>query len=214
VFVPVRLMSFIANFADQAVMIPMVFAVAAGLYFAGWRRGALVWSGAIACTWGVMLLLKLACLACGHLVMDGLLSPSGHTAAAATAYGGICGLLVRRSGGDWRWTVPISAGFAAVVGLSRLVLHAHTPLEVVIAGAVGVSGATVLVALAGAPPSRVRLWPVIGAMAAVVLLLHGLRLPAEAMIRHFALLGVWPLSACQQVGANSLASIRVLIGLG
>ena len=195
-------------------MIPLVCAVAAGLYFGGWRRGTLAWTGAIACTWGAMLLLKLACLACGHLITDGLMSPSGHTAAAAAAYGGIGGLLVRWRGGDWRWTVPISAGFAVLFGVTRLVLHAHTPLEVAIAGVIGIVGATVFVALAGLPPSRVRLWPVIGAMAAVMLLLHGFRLPAEAAIKHFVLLRLWPLSACLQPGANGLASIRMLIGLG
>lgn len=209
-----RLAYFITNFADQAVMIPLVCAVTAGLYFAGWRRGTLAWTGAIACTWGVMLLLKLACLACGHLITDGLMSPSGHTAAAAAAYGGICGLLVRWRGGNWRWTVPISAGFAVFFGVTRLVLHAHTPLEVVIAGVVGVVGATVFVALAGSPPLRVRLWPVVAAMAAVMLLLHGFRLPAEAAIRHFVLLRLWPLSACLQPGASGLASITMLIGLG
>ena len=121
---------------------------------------------------------------------------------------------MRWRGGDWRWTVPISAGFAVLVGLSRLALHAHTPLEIVIAGIVGILGATTLVALAGVPPLRVRLWPVIGAMAAVILLLHGFRLPAEAVIRHFALLYVWPLSACLQAGGTGLASIWVWAGLG
>jgi membrane-associated phospholipid phosphatase len=192
-------------------MLPLVGAVAVGLYFSGWRRGAFMWSAAIACTWAVMLLLKLVCLACGHLITNGLLSPSGHTAAAAAAFGGICGLIVRWRGGDWRWTVPISAGFAAVVGLSRLVLHVHTPLEVVIAAVIGIGGATSLVALAGTPPVKARLWPVIGAMAVVILLLHGFQLPAEAAIRHFVLLRLWPLSACQQ--ANGLASTRVLAGL-
>ncbi len=189
-------------------MLPLVCAVAVGLYFAGWRRGALVWSGAIACTWGVMLLLKLVCLACGHLFADDLLSPSGHTAAAATAFGGMCGLLVRWRGGDWRWTVPISAGFAAVVGLSRLALQVHTPLEVAVAAVIGVLGATAMVALAGLPPLRLRLWPVVGAVAAVILLLHGFQLPAERAIKHFVLLRMWPLSACQQADVNPPAPFR------
>ena len=194
-------------------MIPLVCAVAVGLHYAGWRRGALAWGFAIACTWGVVLLLKLACLACGYLITDGLLSPSGHTAAAAAAYGGVCGLAVRWRGGDWRWTVPISAGFAAVIGVTRLALHAHTPLEVLIAAVVGVLGATVLVAIAGVPPSRVRLWPVLGAMAVVILLLHGLRLPAEAAIKHFVLLRLWPLSACLQAGTGDIAPIGLLVGI-
>lgn len=209
-----RLAAFVTNFADQAVLLPLVGAVAAGLYVAGWRRGALVWSGAIACTWAAMLLLKLACLACGYLIVEGLNSPSGHTAAAATAFGGIGGLIVRWRGGNWRWTIPISAGFAAVVGLSRLLLHVHTPLEVAIAGVIGVLGATVLVATAGMPPSRVRLWPLLGAMAAVVLLLHGLHLPAESAIRRFVSLHVWPLSACQETGEEEAAADRVPVRWG
>jgi len=207
-----RLAAFVTNFADQAVLLPLVGAVAAGLYLAGWRRGALVWSGAIACTWGAMLLLKLICLACGYLIVDGLNSPSGHTAAAATAFGGVGGLMVRWRGGDWRWTIPISAGFAVVVGLSRLALGVHTPLEVAVAGVIGVIGATVLVATAGLPPPRVRLWPLLGATAAVILLLHGLHLPAESAIRRFVAVHVWPLSACQQGDDGAAGGVQVRLG--
>jgi len=209
-----RLAAFVTNFADQAVLLPLVCAVAVGLYFAGWRRGALVWSGVIACTWVAMLLLKLACLACGYLIIDGLNSPSGHTAAAATAFGGIGGLIVRWHGGNWRWTIPISAGFAVIVGLSRLALYVHTPLEVAIAAAIGITGATSMVAIAGLPPPRIRLWPLVGAMVAVIVLMHGLRLPAEAAIKSFVALRVWPLSACLQAGSNESVTIGAPVRWG
>lgn len=182
---------FVTNFADQAVMIPSAVAVGIGLSVAGWHRGALAWSGVIASTWVVILLLKLACLACGSLGVEGLHSPSGHTASAATAVGGFLGLAVRRAGGSWRWTVPISAGLAVTIGLSRLALHAHTPMDVLVAGVIGVLGAVALVRLAGPPPHRLRFSPVVAALAGLILLLHGSHAPAEAAIQRLAALGIW-----------------------
>jgi len=182
---------FVTDFADQAILLPAAIVVAIGFGLSGWRRGALAWIGVITCTWIVIFLLKLACLACGPLVVEGLRSPSGHTAGAATAIGGFFGLLVRRAGGDWRWTILISAGLAVVIGLSRLALHLHTSVDVAVAGVVGVLGATALVVLTGPPPAGLRLSPVIAILAIIILLLHGSQMPAEAAIRHFATLRIW-----------------------
>ncbi len=182
---------FVTNFADQAVLLPATIAVGLAFSLSGWRRGALAWTGVIAGTWIVIFLLKLACLVCGPLVVEGLHSPSGHTAGAAAAIGGFFGLIVRRAGGDWRWTIPISAGLAVVIGLSRLALHVHTGVDVAVAGVVGVLGATTLVVLTGQPPVALRLSPVISTLAIMILLLHGSQMPAEAAIRHFARLHIW-----------------------
>ena len=183
--------TFVTDFADQAVLIPAAIAVAAGFAAAGWHRGALAWSGVLACTWVSIFLLKLAGLLFGSLWFEGLHNPSGHTASAAAAAGGFLGLVVRRRGGDWRWTVPISAGFATVIGLSRLVLHLHTGLDVLAAGVVGVISAVALVTLAGPPPQRMRLSPTIAALAVVVLLLHGSQASAEIAIQHIAAAEFW-----------------------
>ncbi len=183
--------AFVTDFADQAVLIPSVIAVAVGFAAAGWYRGALAWSGVLACTWVSILLLKLACLLFESLWVEGLHSPSGHTASAAAAAGGFAGLIVRRWGGDWRWTIPISAGFATIIGLSRLVLHVHTGLDVLVAGVVGVASAAILVKLAGPLPPRLRLSPIITALAVVILLLHGSQASAEIAIRRIAAAGFW-----------------------
>ncbi len=183
--------AFITNFADQAVLVPSAVAVAAGFAVAGWHRGALAWSGVLACTWVSILLSKLACLLCEPLWAEGLHSPSGHTAGAAAAAGGFFGLVVRRWGGDWRWTVPISTGFAAVIGLSRLALDAHTGLDVLVAGVVGVGSAVALVLLAGPPPAKLRLSPILAALAVMILLLHGSQASAEATIQRIAASQFW-----------------------
>lgn len=182
---------FVTNFADQAVMIPSAIAVAIGFTVAGWHRGAFAWTGVLACTWVSILLLKLACLLCGSLWVEGLHSPSGHTASAAAAVGGFFGLIVRRKGGSWQWTIPISAGFALAIGLSRLALHLHTRLDVLVAGVIGVLGAMAVVVLAGSPPAKLRLSPIITALAVMILLLHGSQAPAEAAIQRIAASGFW-----------------------
>ncbi len=183
--------AFVTDFADQAVLIPSAIAVAVGFGAARWYRGALAWSGVLACTWVGILALKLACLLCDSLWVEGLHSPSGHTAGAAAAAGGFFGLIVRRQGGHWRWTVPISAGLATAIGLSRLALHVHTGLDVLVAGVVGVVSATVLVMLAGPPPPRLRLSPIITALAVMILLLHGSQASAEATIQRIAAAEFW-----------------------
>ena len=183
--------AFVTDFADQAVLVPSAIAVVIGFGAAGWYRGALAWSSVLACTWASILLLKLACLLCGSIWVEGLHSPSGHTAGAAAAAGSFFGLIVRRQGGDWRWTFPISAGLATVIGLSRLALHVHTGLDVLVAGVVGVGGAMVLVMLAGPPPPRLRMSPIIAALAVMVLLLHGSQASAEATIQRIAASEFW-----------------------
>ena len=183
--------AFVTDFADQAVLVPSAIAVAAGFAATGWHRGALAWSGVLACTWASILLSKLACLLCEPLWVEGLHSPSGHTAGAAAAVGGFFGLVVRRQGGDWRWTVPISAGFATVIGLSRLALHTHTGLDVLVAGVTGVGSAAVLVMAAGPPPAKLRLSPILAALAVMILLLHGSQASAEAAIQRIAASQFW-----------------------
>lgn len=210
---------FVTNFADQAVLVPSAIAVAIGFSLAGWHRGALAWSGVLACIWVSILLLKLACLIGGSLWVEGLHSPSGHTAGAAAAAGGFFGLIVRRRGGDWLWTLPISAGLAIAIGMSRLALHVHTGLDVLVAGVVGVLGAMTVVVLAGPPPSRLRLSPIITALTVMILLLHGSQAPAEVVIRRIATsefwddlhLGVFERQNCR-VSGGSLAADAAKMG--
>src|SRR5271165_5706424 len=84
-----NLMMFLTDFADQAVVLPVVAAIAMILAATGWWRGALVWLGVVGLTFGAVLLLKLGFLACGPVFTPWeLRSPSGHTAAASMVAGG------------------------------------------------------------------------------------------------------------------------------
>lgn len=182
---------FLTDFADQAVVLPLVVALAATLALQGWRRGALAWLVAAAGTLGLMLVLKLLAIACGPPLLR---SPSGHTAAAGLVAGGLAVLL----GLAWMRVGLAAAAGAAAIGLTRVVLGMHSWAEAVAGGVVGVGGALLLAWLAGPRPVGLRLrWAAV-VLVVVVSLLHGLRLPAEAEIHAVSLEGARVLGVCRR----------------
>jgi membrane-associated phospholipid phosphatase len=171
-------MMFLTDFADQAVVLPVVAAVAVVLAVLGWWRRALTWLGVIGLTFVAVLLLKLSFSAC-HAVFDSwaLRSPSGHTAAAAVVAGGLAALL---AGGE-RTVLGVAVAAALTIGFSRLELGYHSLPEIALGAIVGVTGAVAFSRLAGPPPAR-RPMSLLAVVVLVAVLLHGTRLPAEAAI--------------------------------
>ena len=87
-------MQALTDFADEAVVLPLIAVVALMLGLLGWRRGALAWLGAVGLSFTSVLALKLVFATCGPaLGLPALRSPSGHTAAAAVVAGGIAVVL-------------------------------------------------------------------------------------------------------------------------
>ena len=130
-------MRFLTDFADQAVIIPLVLAISIALATQGWRRGAIVWLLAVGATFAAMLALKVAFLACSPLFSPiDIHSPSGHVAAATVVTGGLAALLSGRAAN----ILPIAGLAALVIGISRLVLGAHSLPEVVVGALVGLAG--------------------------------------------------------------------------
>ncbi len=191
-------MNFLTDFADQAVVLPLVVVIASSLALQGWRRGAVVWFTAIAGTFGVMLALKLFFIGCqGVFGPIALRSPSGHVAAASVVVGGLLAL-----SGRGRGTVALGVLMAAVmIGLTRLGLGAHTLPEVVLGGGVGLIGALLVGRYIGPVPA-LRARPLILASVTVLALFHGRHLEAEAAIRQAATgAGVLP-AWCQPGSAD------------
>ncbi len=189
-------MRFFTDFADQAVILPMILAVAITLALQGWVRGALAWLAAIAATLLAVLLLKLAFLSCQPVFGPWHVgSPSGHAAAATVVAGGLASLLTRHR--IWIFAAAVVA--AVGIGWSRLLLHAHTVPEVLIGAAIGLAGAALLTWLTRATtaPPVLRPIPLICVVAAVTMLFHGLHAPAEAAIRHTAYHAAWFIPACR-----------------
>ncbi len=183
---------FLTDFADQAVVLPIVLAIAFALAVQGWRRGALVWLAVVFLTFAVMLVLKLTFLACWPLFgpLD-IRSPSGHVAAATVVTGGLAALLLRRGAS----ILPVAALAATLIGLSRLALGAHSLPEVMLGAIIGLTGAVALRHLAG-PVPRLKVGRLVAVVVIVGALFHGLHLPAEAAIRHTAYRAAWLLSVC------------------
>lgn len=186
-------MRFLTDFADQAVILPMILAVAITLALQGWLRGALIWLAAMAVTFLAVLVLKLTFLSCQPVFGPWhVSSPSGHVAAATVVVGGLVTLLTRH-----RPSILSAAVMAAVgIGCSRLILHAHTVPEVLIGAAIGLTGAMFLTRITTAPPT-LRALPLICVVAVVAMLFHGLHLPAEAAIRDTAYHAAWFIPACR-----------------
>jgi hypothetical protein len=80
---------YLTDFADQAVILPLVFATAVALAVQGWWRGAAIWLIVVGATFLTTLTFKLMFLACSPLFgpLD-VHSPSGHVAAATVVTGG------------------------------------------------------------------------------------------------------------------------------
>jgi membrane-associated phospholipid phosphatase len=192
---------FLTDFADQAVILPLVFAIAAALAIQGWIRGAVVWLGVIFVTFGTILVLKLFFLGCTPLFgsMD-IRSPSGHVAAATVVAGGLASLLLRQRAG----ILPVAFLAGAVIGASRLILGNHSLPEVVVGAVVGLAGAAALLHLSG-PPPRLRPGRLVLIVVVVAAVFHGFHLRAEAAIHHSAWRIAWFIPACRPVPGSGLA---------
>ena len=59
-------MTFLTDFADQAVVLPIVVAVGVALLAQGWRRGAVAWALVVVVTFATMVVLKDT----GHWVLE------------------------------------------------------------------------------------------------------------------------------------------------
>ena len=175
-------MRYLTDFADQAVILPLVFAVAIALAVQGWRRGALTWLVVVGATFLTMLALKLTFLSCSSVFgpMD-VHSPSGHVAAATVVTGGLAAMFTRRRNS----ILPAAVLAAIVIGISRLVLGMHSLPEVILGAMVGLAGAAALMRFAG-PPPRLKRAPLVAVTVLAAALFHGLHLPAEAAIHHTA----------------------------
>lgn len=194
-------MTFLTDFADQAVVLPLALVIALVLALTGWKRGALVWLLAVVGTFGAVALLKIGFVACGPAQLGGeVQSPSGHTASAAIIYGGSIALIGRRCGVGLGWSFLPAPVAVLLIGLSRIELGAHTLPEVVIGGLVGCVGTMAMLLLAGVPPPRLRLPRLVGPAVVVAIAMHGYHLDAEDRIKDFGGHYAWLAAVCGDHG--------------
>jgi hypothetical protein len=138
-------MSHIGNLGHSAILFPASLIVFACLFWFGRRADAMAFGAAPTACLLATLIAKLMSHACESTILWlGIESPSGHASFSAVFYGCIA-LLVGAGRPLWQRVVLYAgtAFFVALVGLSRVVVEAHT-LPDVIAGT-GIGAMSILV---------------------------------------------------------------------
>ena len=181
-----RFWNFVTDFGDTAVTLPLAALMLAFLLVSGWRRAALSLAIALAACGVAIALTKLALESCGQpLLHTEITNPSGHAAVSATVYGSLAVLFADTTPASRRWIPIAGAGLLlAAIALSRIVLDAHSLIEVVLGLAIGLAALGLFYRyLSTEPAVAIRsLWLALGALA-VIALMHGARWPIEDMIR-------------------------------
>jgi membrane-associated phospholipid phosphatase len=179
-------MLFLTDFADEAVVLPLLAAVLCGLLAGGWWRGALGWAAVSIATLTAVASAKLTVFIAGPTVLlPALTSPSGHTAAAPLAYTGL--LLVALPPGRVRLlAAPAALLAAAGIGATRLAIGVHSLPDVIAGAALGLLGTAGLGAALGPRPAEFRPWATLLLALAAIAGFHGLRLPAEPWLHALA----------------------------
>ena len=190
---PLAALTFVTDFADQAVILPVVAVVFLILLAQRRWRVAGAWMLVVPGVLGTLLVLKVACFACGWLLpafdLDqlALRSPSGHVASATVVSSGVFALQARRLRvGTIPAVLSATLAVAVIIGVTRVLLGAHSTSEVVVAAFVGGAGAVAFARLSGQHLLEKSGLPVAAAAAFMVVIFHGSHLPAEAIIQNAA----------------------------
>ena len=121
----------VTRFGSVLVCLPLMLLLALWLWLLADRRSALEWLALVVAVVGIMGLTKLYLAGC-HLRYWDIRSPSGHASMSLLAYGAYAIVLLRRSPGWQRWLLgSLAVAWIALIGYSRVALHAHTTAEVI-----------------------------------------------------------------------------------
>lgn len=181
----------VTGFGGQGVILPIVALVAFTLLIAGQRRAAVWWTASIVGVLALVLIAKLGLIPCGRYVPAlRLRSPSGHAASSVAVFGGLAVIFARLAQDRARQVFILAVALALVVliALSRVVLGAHSPAEVVVGGLIGLAAPLILWSRSNLleRPLRLRwIWLLIGPLV-LVALLHNVELGAEEQIDQMA----------------------------
>ena len=168
----------LTNFGDLAVLIPLSAAILIWL-LRNSSRAAPRWILALGLCIGLTALLKIAFHACPPA--DNIHSPSGHTSLSTQVYGALA--LVSACWPGLRRVLVIAggAGLILAIGVSRLLLEAHSGAEFGLGLVIGaVSLATFSRQYLQAPTAK--MWPLLVAAGVLALVLHGRELHAEQFL--------------------------------
>jgi membrane-associated phospholipid phosphatase len=172
----------LTEFGDAAVLLPLAATIGLWLLLSGAIRAAGWWGASVILCGGVTAALKIFFWGCPPIA--NLHSPSGHTSLGTLVYGAAA-LMTATEGGGWRQRIAVAVGacFVLAIGLSRLLLDAHSVPEVLFGWLIG-GAALVLFGLRyrRCRPRNARLTPLFVGMVVLASLLHGNQLRAEELL--------------------------------
>jgi membrane-associated phospholipid phosphatase len=172
----------ITDFGDLAVVLPLVAVMAVWLGALRQPRALLWWFIAVALCMSSTAALKIYFFVCPPLT--DLHSPSGHTSLSTLVYGALT-LAIATIVTGWKRVAVIASGaaFIATIGVSRILVHAHSVPEVVLGSLIGIA-ALALFASQFWPrrPAEPRLQAMLIASIALMVMLNGRDLRAEDML--------------------------------
>lgn len=131
----------ITDFGESSVLLPTAMLASGWFWISHHRRLTIVWLLAMGGCSLSMMAFKIIFLTCGHYLLGDLVqTPSGHTAISTLFYGAAALTIERVSPATARHRTAIFVGaliFAFAIGISRILVNAHTPGEVIIGLTVG-----------------------------------------------------------------------------
>jgi membrane-associated phospholipid phosphatase len=172
----------ITNFGDLAVLLPLALVITAWLVALRQPRSVLWWLAAVGLCMTATAVLKIYFYVCPPL--SDLRSPSGHTSLSTLIYGTLA-LAVATVVTGWKRAAVLVAGaaFVAAIGVSRVLVEAHSVPEVVSGSLIGIA-ALALFARQFWPrrPTEPRLQPMLVTAMALMVMLNGQQLRAEDLL--------------------------------
>ena len=143
------------DLGDSAVTLPLAAFMLLFLLLSHWPRAAAALAASLAAGGSAIALLKLALQSCGyHLLRTTLINPSGHVAMSTMIYGALAIVLGAGLSGWRRWAVYGAFILLIVaIALSRPMLHAHNPEEVLAGFLVGLGAVAIFWRLQGPRPA-------------------------------------------------------------
>jgi len=184
-----HLWTLITSFGDAGLMVPTAVIIAVWLYAAQGRVAALLWCALFVSAGLLVTATKIAFLGFGlGIHRFNFTGISGHSMMSMAVFP-VALVLLGGASPRSRWIlVPLGAGIAAMVALSRLVIHAHSLSEVLSGMAVGASVAGLFFLLAKLPPARARNLPFVSFCLAMIFLAgYGRPAPSQDLVTRAAL---------------------------
>jgi hypothetical protein len=187
---PTHLWYSITRFGGAGLTLPLAFAIAIWLALGYTWRLAAAWLGVLGAAIGVVALTKIAFLGWGVGVRElDFTGVSGHAMLSTAVYPVALFLMLMPTRSAVR-LAGVALGLAAgiAVGLSRVVLDAHSPSEAVAGCVVGAFAAVLFVWWSwDARPGEMHAMPVALSLLMLVVALHDVRVPTQRWITHIAL---------------------------